>query len=98
MFSDLPLPGTAWDAVGYRVTPRIYSCTRFVKAFHEFAGGTYDELEFSVFEPYMTPHFFQSCFLVQFLVLEELASFGEPSAFRELIEAGYDDSYAPDPG
>jgi hypothetical protein len=75
----------------------ICTCKRFVKTFHEFAGETYDELEFSVSEPYMTPGFFQSCFLVQLLMLEELTSFGEP-AFCELIEAEYDDSYAFDCG
>jgi hypothetical protein len=57
----------------------------FESAFYEFAGDIYNELEIG-FEPYFSAGFIQSCFAVQFDVLDELCAFAKPTCFEHPYE------------
>ena len=58
----------------------------FVHGMREFICKAYCQCEDLVDEPYMSAGFFESCFCVHFMILEDLASFSEPTFIREVIE------------
>jgi len=64
----------------------------FVNGMRDFICEAYNECEDLIHEPYMSAGFFESCFCVQFMILDELSSFGEPSMIHDLIEFEYGDT------
>jgi len=68
----------------------VSKCERFVNSMCEFISDAYHKCDVLAEEPYMTAGFFESCFCVEFMLLEDLESFFEPSIISELIEFEYD--------
>ena len=58
---------------------------QFLSSMPEFISEAYDECDFLASEDYVSAGFFESCFCVAFIVLQDFASFSKPSLVHDLI-------------